>query len=133
MQFRESQAIYLQIADHVCEKVLLKEWEPEARIPSVRELAIQLEVNPNTVMRTYEYLQQQEIVYNQRGIGFFIAGDAFRQAIRLRKQTFIEKDLPQVYRSLFLLGMDTTDLKPGFEKYKKQYFPNGKDNTKNPL
>jgi GntR family transcriptional regulator len=133
MQFRESQAIYLQIADYVCEKVLLKEWEPAARIPSVRELAVQLEVNPNTVMRTYDFLQQQEIIFNQRGIGFFIAGDALQQAIHYRKQTFLEKDLPQVYRSLFLLGMDTTDLKPAFEKYKKQYFSRGKDNTKNPI
>jgi GntR family transcriptional regulator len=131
MQFRESQAIYLQIAEYVCEKVLLKEWEPAARIPSVRELAVHLEVNPNTVMRTYEFLQQQEIIFNQRGIGFFIADNAFKQAIRLRKQTFIEKDLPQVYRSLFLLDMDTEDLKQGFEKYKKQNFSRGKDNTKN--
>jgi DNA-binding transcriptional regulator YhcF (GntR family) len=65
MQFRESQAIYLQIADYVCEKIMLKEWKAEERIPSVRELAVQLEVNPNTVMRTYEFLQQQEIIYNQ--------------------------------------------------------------------
>ena len=126
MQFRESQSIYLQIADYVCEKVLLKEWAPASRIPSVRELAVQLEVNPNTVMRTYEYLQQQEIIYNQRGIGFFIADTAMAQAVRLRKQTFMEKDLPQVYRNLYLLAMDTSDLEPGFERYKKQYFPNGK-------
>ncbi|MES1161152.1 MAG: GntR family transcriptional regulator [Bacteroidota bacterium] len=131
MQFRESQAIYLQIAEHVCERVLLKEWEAGARVPSVRELAVQLEVNPNTVMRTYEFLQQQEIITNQRGIGYFIAGDAWQHAVRLRKQTFVEKDLPQMYRSLFLLGMDTTDLKPGFEKYKKQYFLKGKDNSTN--
>ena len=66
MQFRESQAIYLQIADYVCEKILLKEWVADSRIPSVRELAIQLEVNPNTVMRSVEFLQQQDIIYNQR-------------------------------------------------------------------
>ena len=54
MEFSQSQAIYLQIADFVCEKILLKEWPPESRIPSVRELAVQLEVNPNTVMRTFE-------------------------------------------------------------------------------
>src|SRR3569833_1656673 len=126
MQFRESPASYLQIADYVCEKVLLKEWAPAARIPSVRELAVQFEVNPNTVMRTYVFLQQQEIIYNQRGIGFFIADGAMQQAIRLRKQTLVEKDLPQVYRNLYLLGMDTNDLESGFHRYKKQYFPNGK-------
>ncbi len=66
MQFRESQAIYLQIADYVCERILLKEWKPGERVPSVRELAVQLEVNLNTVMRSYDFLQQQEIIQNQR-------------------------------------------------------------------
>ena len=122
MQFRESQAIYLQIADFVCEKILLKEWAPGERIPSVRELAIQLEVNPNTVMRTYEFLQQQGIIFNQRGIGFFAAQDAIRQATQYRRETFIEKDLPQVFRSLFLLGMDLEELRAKYEKYKKQHF-----------
>ncbi|HMH24371.1 MAG TPA: GntR family transcriptional regulator [Puia sp.] len=122
MQFRESQAIYLQIADYVCEKILLSQWPPGERIPSVRELAIQLEVNPNTVMRTYEFLQQKNIIFNQRGIGFFSAQDAVGQATQYRKEVFIEKDLPQVFRSLFLLGMDPDELKPGFEKYRKQNF-----------
>ncbi len=119
MQFRESQAIYLQIADFVCEKILLREWPPGQRIPSVRELAIQLEVNPNTVMRSYEYLQQETIIFNQRGIGFFAATDAFQQATRYRKELFIDKDLPQVFRSLFLLGMDPEELKPLYEQFKK--------------
>ena len=122
MQFRESQAIYLQIADFVCEKLLLREWAPGERIPSVRELAIQLEVNPNTVMRTYEFLQQQGIIFNQRGIGFFAAQDAIKQATQYRREAFIEKDLPQVFRSLFLLGMDLEELRAKYEKYKKQHF-----------
>ena len=120
MQFRETQSIYLQIADFVCEKILLKEWPPGGRIPSVRELAVQLEVNPNTVMRSYEFLQQEQIIFNQRGIGFFAALDAVRQATRYRRDWFIEKDLPQVFRSLFLLGMDPEELKPLYEKFKKQ-------------
>lgn len=127
MQFRESTAIYLQIADYVCEKILLKEWPAGERIPSVRELAVQLEVNPNTVMRTYDFLQQQAVIYNQRGIGFFAAADAVRQAAQYRKEVFIEKDLPQVFRSLFLLGMDPEELKPRYEKYRKQYFSPGRE------
>ncbi len=122
MEFRESQAIYLQIADYVCEKILLRDWPPEERILSVRELAVQLEVNPNTVMRAYEFLQQEKIIFNQRGIGFFTSGDAVKQAARYRRSVFMEKDLPQVYRSLFLLGIEPDELKPGFEKYKKQNF-----------
>jgi DNA-binding transcriptional regulator YhcF (GntR family) len=122
MQFRESQAIYLQIADYVCERILLKEWKPGDRIPSVRELAVQLEVNPNTVMRTYEFLQQQEIIFNQRGIGFFIADTAFKSAQQYRKNEFMERDLPQVFRTMYLLGMEPEELKPRYDKYKKQHF-----------
>ncbi|MBI2729999.1 MAG: GntR family transcriptional regulator [Sphingobacteriales bacterium] len=122
MQFRESQAIYLQIADYVCEKILLKEWKLEERIPAVRELAVQLEVNPNTVMRTYEFLQGQEIIYNQRGIGYFVAATAVKNAMAYRKEEFMEKDLPKVFHNMFLLGMEMDELKPKFEKYKKQNF-----------
>ncbi|MFI5155658.1 MAG: GntR family transcriptional regulator [Chitinophagales bacterium] len=122
MQFRESQAIYLQIADYISERVLLKEWKPEERIPSVRELAVQLEVNPNTVMRTFEFLQQQEIIYNQRGIGYFVAPSAYKNAVQYRKNEFSERDLPTIFRNLYLLGMELDELKPRFDKYKKQNF-----------
>ena len=122
MEFTESQAIYLQIADHVCEKILLKEWKLEERIPSVRELAVQMEVNPNTVMRTYDYLEQQQIIYNQRGIGFFVSPNALKNSLHYRREDFVEKDLPAVFRTMFLLGMDIDELKPRFEKFKKKYF-----------
>ncbi len=122
MEFSQSQAIYLQIADFVCEKILLKEWPPEQRIPSVRELAIQLEVNPNTVMRTFEFLQQKEIIFNQRGVGFFVAPQAVNIATHYRLETFMDRDLPNVFRSMALLGMTPDDLNKPFEKYKKQNF-----------
>src|ERR1044072_2960750 len=119
MQFRESQAIYLQIADYVCEKILLKEWSADQRIPSVRDLAIQLEVNPNTAMRAVDFLQQQEIIYNQRGIGYFVSSNAYKNALQYRKNEFTEKDMPAVFRHMYLLGMEIEELKPRFEKYKK--------------
>jgi DNA-binding transcriptional regulator YhcF (GntR family) len=122
MQFKDTQAIYLQIADFVCEKILLKEWKPEERIPSVRELAVMLEVNPNTVMRTYDFLQQQEIIYNQRGIGYFVAPKAYSHAVSYRKEEFMHKDLPGVFRNMYLLNMGVEELKPGYETFIKQHF-----------
>lgn len=122
MQFSNSQAIYVQIADYVCEKTLLKEWQAEQRIPSVRELAMQMEVNPNTVVRTFEFLEQQGIIFNQRGIGYFLSKDAVKQASAYRKKVFFDNDLPQVFRNLYLLGMEPGDLTPFYEKYKKQHF-----------
>jgi GntR family transcriptional regulator len=122
MQFRESRAIYLQIADFICERILLKQWKTDERIPAVRELAVQLEVNPNTVMRTYEFLQGQNIIHNQRGIGYFVSTDAVKNATQYRKTEFIEKELPNIFRNIFLLDMDVDELKPRYEKFKKQNF-----------
>lgn len=122
MQFKENQSIYLQIAEYICEKILLKEWKPDERIPSVRELAVQLEVNPNTVMRTFEFLQQQEIIHNQRGIGYFVSAAAYQQTLNYRKQEFLQNDLPAVFRNMYLLGMDVDELKSRFDKFVKQNF-----------
>jgi GntR family transcriptional regulator len=122
MQFRESRAIYLQIADFICEHILLKKWIADERIPAVRELAVQLEVNPNTVMRTYEFLQGMDIIHNQRGIGYFVSTDGIRLARQYRKTEFIEKELPNIFRSIYLLDMDIEELRPQYEKFKKQNF-----------
>ena len=122
MQFRESRSIYLQIADYISERILLKQWKTEERIPAVRELAVQLEVNPNTVMRTYEFLQSQNIIYNQRGIGYFVSVDAVKNATQYRKAEFIEKELPNIFRNIYLLDIDVEELKPQYEKFKQQNF-----------
>ena len=123
MQFRESIAIYLQIADFICERILLGQWKVGERIPAVRELAVQLEVNPNTVMRTFEFLQGQHIIQNQRGIGYFVSADAIKNATQYRKTEFIEKELPNIFRNIYILGMDIDDLKSRYEKFTKQHFP----------
>ena len=72
MEFRGHQAIYLQIVDYVCERILLKVWKAEEKMPSIRELAIELQVNPNTVQRSYDFLQEMEVITNKRGIGIFV-------------------------------------------------------------
>lgn len=120
MQFRESIAIYLQIADYICERILLKQWKAGERIPAVRELAVQLEVNPNTVMRTYEFLQGQNIIHNQRGIGYFVSPEAQKNAMLYRRTEFIEKELPHIFRNLYMLGMTMDELKPRYEQFKQQ-------------
>lgn len=122
MQFRESIAIYLQIADYICERILLQQWKTGERIPAVRELAVQLEVNPNTVMRTYEFLQGQNIIHNQRGIGYFVSPEAEQNAMQYRKTEFIDKELPNIFRNMYTLGMDMEELKTRYETFKKQNF-----------
>jgi len=119
MEFREPQAIYLQIAEYVCEKILLKIWTTDQKIPSVRELAVDLEVNPNTVMRAYEFLQNREIIYNKRGIGFFIKNDAMSNVLAFRKQEFTEKELPVFLKNIHLLNLDMQDINNYYEQFIK--------------
>jgi DNA-binding transcriptional regulator YhcF (GntR family) len=120
MEFSSAQPIYLQIADLVCEKILLGAWPAGQRVPSIRELAVQLGVNPNTVLRTYDLLQEEALFINRRGIGIFAADDAMAQAARFRKALFFEQDLPQFFRTLYMLEIDLEELKARYEQYRKQ-------------
>ena len=106
MDFNNTQAIYLQLKDWMCEQLLSGKWEPGGRIPSIRELAVQFEVNPNTMMRAYEHLQQAEIIYNKRGIGYFASEDAMEKILRIRRQKFIDEEIPAFVRKMKLYRVD---------------------------
>jgi GntR family transcriptional regulator len=110
MEFRQNQAIYLQIAEHITERILSGTWPEGERIPSIREMSEDIQVNPNTVMRSYAYLQDLGIIYNQRGIGYFVAEDAYRKTLELKKQNFIRRELPRIFRTMDLLHLTCEDL-----------------------
>jgi GntR family transcriptional regulator len=117
MEFRDNKAIYLQIAEFICERILLKEWVVGDKIPSVRELAVQLEVNPNTVMRTMEFLQQKDIIFTKRGMGYFVAEEAESKVKTFKKEDFLQNDLPPFFKNIQLLGIDFEELKERFNNY----------------
>lgn len=117
MNFKENKAIYLQIADYFCEKILTKEWKSGDRIPSIREISSMLEVNPNTAMRAYTFLQEMRVIYNQRGIGYFVSEDGYKKALNLKRDEFMEDDLPELFKSMDLLGIGLEDLKDIYQKY----------------
>lgn len=119
MEFREQQPIYLQIVDYVCEQILLKHWGNGDRIPSVRELAITLEVNPNTVMRSYEFLQQEQVVFNRRGLGLFVADDGLKKALEYRQKIFMEREVPVFFASMSLLNISIEELGVLYRKHKR--------------
>ena len=110
MDFRETQAIYLQIVEWICEQIILQVWNTGDKIPSVRELAVELEVNPNTIARTYEQLQSLELVVNKRGIGLFVADRSRDKATEYLKKQFIEKNLPQMFNYIKLLNISMEEL-----------------------
>ncbi|MDN5347916.1 MAG: hypothetical protein PWP65_1480 [Clostridia bacterium] len=71
--FDESRPIYLQIVDWICRRVARGELAPGARLPSLRDLAQELAVNPNTVQHAYQELERQGIAFTKRGQGTFIS------------------------------------------------------------
>jgi DNA-binding transcriptional regulator YhcF (GntR family) len=124
MQFDSNRAIYLQIGDYIREQILRKQWRSGNKIPSVREMAVQIEVNPNTVMRTYTYLQKLEIIYNQRGIGFFVDPQGYQKTILLKKKEFMQTEVPRFHKLMQLLGIDFNQLHEIFAQLEKEAHEN---------
>jgi GntR family transcriptional regulator len=117
MEFNESQAIYLQIADYFFDNILLKKWNTDDRIPSVREIAVKLEVNPNTVMRTYTLLQDKGIIYNKRGIGYFVSANAYDLVCSIKKEAFANIEMPQFFKTMQLLNITIDDIQSHYKNY----------------
>ena len=110
MDFKSTQTIYRQIEHWVYEQILSGAWKPGERAKSVRELAVAFEVNPNTVMRSYERLQNQEIITNKRGIGFFVNEDAPEKIHAIRKKAFMEEEVPEFLKNMRLLGITMEEI-----------------------
>ena len=124
MEFKDTPAIYIQISEYVCEQILLKKWKLGDKIISIRDLAVMMEVNPNTVQRAYDFLQQRNIITNKRGIGYFIEEDAMERILSFKKEQFIENELPAFMRNIYLLDIDFKEIKTLFEQFVKDNFKN---------
>jgi len=120
MNFKENKAIYLQIAERICDKILLGEYKEEERVPSVREYAAIVEVNFNTVMRSFEYLQATEIIFNKRGIGYFVATGAAEKIHSIRKDFFLQNEINDFFRQINMLEIPIHEIVEMYNKYNKQ-------------
>ncbi len=117
MEFNSKKSIYNQISDLVCENILLGHFIEEERIQSVRDMAVELEVNPNTVMRAFSFLQDEKIIFNKRGIGYFISKGAIELVLGLKKSSFIKDELPIVFKESNLYDIDPEALKQLYMEY----------------
>lgn len=120
MNYTNNQSIFLQIADRICDRILAGEYKADERIPSVRELAVEMEVNPNTVMRSFERLQGNEIIYNKRGLGYYVSPSAGEEIRKMRYAQFMEESLPTLFKEMQLLGVSVDDLSKAYEAYISQ-------------
>ena len=110
MTFNGKKAIYLQIADLICDDILLGKSGEEERIPSVRETAAEVEVNSNTVMRSYDWLQNHQIIYTKRGLGYFVSPDAKSLIKAMRREEFFEESVPELVKTMQTLGITVEEL-----------------------
>ena len=105
MEFNDNRSIYIQIYDSICEKILAGELKADERIMSVREYGAEIGVNPNTVMRSYEKLTSEGIIYNKRGIGYFVSPSAPERILERQREEFLRDELPLVARKMKLRGV----------------------------
>ena len=105
MNFTNDKAIYIQMADRLMDEILADKYKDDDRIPSVREYAVLLEVNTNTAVKAYDELARANIIYNKRGLGYFVT-----------KKEFMKERLPELFRQMQLLGITIDDIVAAWEK-----------------
>lgn len=115
MIFSNDKPIYIQMADRLCDEILSGVYQDDDRIPSVREYAVLLEVNTNTAVKAYEQLAREEVIYNKRGLGYFVTPGAKKQILKVRKQEFMKEKLPELFRQMQLLDITLEDVKDVYD------------------
>ena len=117
MTFTNDKAIYLQMADRLCDEILAGTYREDDRIPSVREYAVMLEVNTNTAVKAYDELARANIIYNKRGLGYFVSPGAKEQILQERRRDFMDNKLPELFRQMKLLGIKKVEIRNLFDTY----------------
>lgn len=116
MNFKDANPIYLQIAERISEEILAGKFSSNERIPSVREYSALLEVNINTAVKAYDYLSNQGVIYNKRGMGYFVSPDAIEHIRESNRKQFMDEILPEVFRQMKLLGIDFNQIQTEWNK-----------------
>ncbi|MCI6644064.1 MAG: GntR family transcriptional regulator [Alloprevotella sp.] len=116
MTFNNERAIYLQLADRLCDEILAGVLAEEGRVPSVREYAALLQVNVNTAMKAYESLAREEIIFNRRGMGYFVSPGAKALIHQKRRRIFLEERVPEFVAEMRLLDISIADVREAIER-----------------
>lgn len=110
MTFSNEKPIYLQMADRLREEILADKYRDDEKIPSVRDYAVMLEVNTNTAVKAFDELARSNIIYNKRGLGYFVTRGAKKEITRERRKTFMKETLPNIFRQMNLLGISIEEI-----------------------
>jgi DNA-binding transcriptional regulator YhcF (GntR family) len=109
MRFGTDRPIFAQIAEFIEDQILRGELKPEQRIPAVRDYAVQLEVNPNTVVRSAAELEAAGVIFKRRGLGYFVGPDALQRIKDSRRRHLVEHQLPAVARQMRQLAVSLAE------------------------
>jgi DNA-binding transcriptional regulator YhcF (GntR family) len=116
---KQQSPIFYQLANKLCDEILAGKYQANNRIPSSRELAVYFEVNPNTVVKSFEVLSNYEIIYEKRGMGYFVSPSAVEKILELRRKQFSEEYLPQFFKTMEQLSINIEQLSKLYEQYKQ--------------
>ncbi|MCL2417139.1 MAG: GntR family transcriptional regulator [Bacteroidales bacterium] len=116
MIYETDKPLYLQIVDYACEQILLGIWKPEERVPSVRELSVTLTVNLNTVARSFDFLQDKQVLFQKRGIGYFVEKEGLKRIRDMYKIEFFQKDLPNLFKKMQKLNVSIEEIVLEYKK-----------------
>lgn len=108
--FNNDKAIYMQMADRLCDEIIAGKYGADDRIPSVREYSVMLGVNTNTAVKAYETLARDGVIYNRRGLGYFVSPGARARIVAVRKEEFMAQTLPELFRQMNLLGISMEEI-----------------------
>ena len=114
--FNPDKAIYLQMVDRLCDDILAGTYKADERIPSVREYAVALGVNVNTAVKAYDELARQEVIYNRRGLGYYVSPRSRTQILKSRRREFMQQRLPDLFRQMRLLGISIEEVNEAWGK-----------------
>jgi len=110
IDYKTSKGIFQQLADTLSHRILEGTLQAGERVPSVRDLSEEFEVNRNTLLRTYTLLNDAGIIENKRGVGFFVADDAVERIRTLEKALFFAEELPEFINKVRILKLTKDDL-----------------------
>ena len=109
-QFNDSQPIFLQIRQRIVEMILKKAVNEGEALPSVRQIATELSVNPLTVTKAYDGLVDIGVVESRRGMGMFVNDGARGKLLAHERQKFLSEDWPRIIAQIKALELDPASL-----------------------
>ena len=110
MNFKDQNPIYMQIAQRICDEILQGRYPEGERLPSVREYAIEVEVNVNTLVRSYDWLTRNDIIQSRRGLGYFVSEGAAGHIREARRRDFFQHQLPDMLQTMQQLGISMQEV-----------------------